>query len=86
MFLAFVKEEWRLYFHLLFLALTIQEHVFAIVIALLMSSLTYYSQKDVLNSTRAVVLNKFTVSLSSILICILLLRGEKIHRIVPHRT
>lgn len=51
--------------------MTIQEHVFAIVIALLMSSLTYYSQKDVLNSTRAVVLNKFTVSLSSILICIL---------------
>ncbi|EMR73185.1 putative membrane protein (DUF2079) [Thaumarchaeota archaeon SCGC AB-539-E09] len=59
------RKRWKTFITLLFLTLSTQEHVFAIVIAILLGQLIYLKKSEVKNSYR---LNRLSVSIISIVI------------------
>ena len=71
MFLMLIKENWIYYFITLLLELSIQEHVFTIVVVLIISSLTYFNRSEFLATIKKKKLNKYSVTILTIFICLL---------------
>lgn len=62
MFLTFIKGNWKGYLIMLFLTLSIEEHVFSIIIILLLSYLSYDGRRELLTSMTEKKFNKYNTT------------------------